>query len=224
MDFDVCIMHDRRRAASMPQLRDWLADDYDGPVAIADGTFGGPWLALKTAIYIAVESRKTHLIAVEDDAMLCRRFVNAAKRLASIRPDDVIHLFASANQAGREVWDAQRRRRSWCRPQPHKVIGNVGVIIPCSLGAAFLEWASNPFVDMEIATIAPSKPNTGDTRLWKYLTEVRNTTSVLAVPSLVQHADGPSLIGSMQAERTAQWWIGRDVDPMDMEWDSGAYL
>lgn len=223
----VSIMHDRRRADRLPPLIARLTDDPwfdDNPApTIADGTYGGPWLALFKSLYMG-PADATHTIIVEDDAIPARNFITGAYNAIRSRPDDVLYLFASERQAGDRMRMAAASGCSWSPANIARTIGTVAAVIPRAISRPFIGWACTPRGMLIAAIEFPEKPLTGDARFFYWMGNVRRYTPLVASVNIADHDESDvstSLIGTRQmVPRRSPVFIGSDSDAGAVVWNS----
>ena len=227
----IAIMHDDRRAERLQPLLDQLQDPPPEiqEVFVANGSRGGPWLALFKALFFGPEDR-THTITIEDDAILSRNFLQGAINAIHSRPNDLLYLFASSRQAGYEMKKARGRGCSWAETNPRRTVGTVAACIPRTIAEPFIKWGCSPETMVLSSTLWPHKPMSGDSRLYFWMVNLRGGDFCESYPdcdaakfplvsavSLADHdEDDPqqdSLIGTRQTvARRSPTFIGEGAD------------
>lgn len=188
IDFRVVTHHSRREMG-------WsLARRVGGILLEDDGTLGEYENHRRAWADFGLDSA-THICVLQDDAVPILNFVNTAHQAIAARPDDLVSLYVGTGRPGPDAVlknaqvNAERYAGAWL--EDVNLLWGVGVVMPA-------EWAYR-FSEHE-----PEGLDYYDNRLgfwWKRRTG-RKVQYVW--PSLVDHADGESLVSVReQPERRA---------------------
>jgi hypothetical protein len=192
------------------QLSNWGAD----PSLVLDRG-RGLWDTARRA-WLTCNTEKTHHLVLQDDVVLCNRFLDAVEFIKNcIPPNNVISF---CNDFGPDSDEAMKRNIRWIRTKA--VRSAQALMIPSPLVPRWITWC-----DLNVREDYPHD----DIRLEMYLIAERlycwNTT-----PSLVQHRAGPSIRGRVNAENLphqARYFVS-DNDPLVFKWATdilhGTYL
>lgn len=153
------------------------------PVCVVDDS--GPErgnLANAVRAWEAVGVDATHHLVLQDDVILCDRFVERVLAAARARPGDAISLFCewgsrSANLVRMAAW----RDLSWARAVD-MYTPSQGLIMPRAMALDFVADVDDP-------------TGADDLALSSFLRRGGHS-SVVTVPNLVEHDDHPSLTGN----------------------------
>lgn len=186
---DVAVQHHPDRA----DLVERLLRAFDAPPRVV--TDPDPDSPVRSALrtYVAclesVAADATHLLVIQDDAVVCDRFTERMHAAVAEHPDALVPLFVPGVGAHRTaVLQAQRRGERWAR-LPHMWTPTVATVWPVARAAEFLAWLTEHRYDPH----GRHRGDDGPVGKWVQ----RSRVAVWApVPSLVQHPDDtPSLIG-----------------------------
>lgn len=161
---------------------------------------------------LAYEPDATHHVVVQDDAILCKDFLEGCEAVARYAPRKPVCLYIG-------------------KVRPHAQTVSPAVQHVRDTGGAFLEM-DGPWwgVAVIVPTIfIPKLCQWGATRKhianydkrmarWFYLQKIK---CLYTVPSLVDHRpvdENPSLVAGRNGNRRAQYFIG-DTSPLDVPWD-----
>lgn len=173
--------------------------------------FGDRWETGRRALLAAHPASDRHVI-VQDDAVLCRNFVQGAAAAACHAGDQPVAFYCGNARPLRGIFDnlvqrARARGNSWVQEQgPY---WGVSVAIPTHHIVDLVEWGDAH----EDVT-----PNF-DIRMAAWYRQKRKKC-LYTMPSLVDHRpihENPSLVEGRTANRQARWFIG-DRDPLDIDW------
>jgi len=209
------VQHDPRRAALLPPLLAQLP----GAQAVADPGASeprrSPWRCYRACLQ-ALEPGASHLLVVQDDAILCRDFAQAIPLLAAARPDDPLCLFVpgvGANQ--RRVLQACASGALWAELDPLAWVPCVAVLWPRAQAEALLAFAEQKRY--------PESRSADDAIVGDFSRETR-TRFLAPVPSLCDHDDSQrSLVGTanwsgLSPARVAACWLGAELSPLSFAW------
>jgi hypothetical protein len=170
-----------------------------------------PWRTYRACLE-ATPGWATHRLVLQDDALVCARFRDAALAAASARPGDLLALFASGVPDHRDaVLDACRRRAAWCVLDTVPWVPAVALLWPAGLIPKLLA-----FVDRQGW---PAHFTADDEKVWHWA-QAEGVTVWATVPSLVQHPDdvpstlGMRALGGRDPARVAAVWAG-DLEGCD---------
>jgi hypothetical protein len=139
----------------------------------------------------------SHLLIVQDDAVLADNFVPAVKQIAEAKPDTPVCLFLGAlpRDVMKKAIQAMRAETRYVPLPQRSFLPIVAVLWPREKAVEFLEWATeNPKLPGQ------QEPRSDDAMggMWKMRTRQH---ILVAVPSIVEHPDiERSTIG-----RQTQW-------------------
>ncbi len=131
----------------------------------------------------------THHLVVQDDAILCKNFLKHASAALLARPYVPISFFTSVK--------TEKPLRAWFTSPAH--LSGLAVSLPVQFIDPWLRWW-------------PEETLHDDGAMWRWLYEQGIEIS-LTNPSLVQHAELPSLLN--HSHRSAPNF---DPDPGDINW------
>lgn len=141
-----------------------------------------------------------HLLVIQDDAVPIDGLIEHCERAVKERPDDMIGLYVGQVRPKRArvlsaVQKADRLGASWLVCD--ELFWGVATILPCAAICALLAFCENV-----------AQPY--DERLGKAWCAVTERDVVYTWPSLVSHADGPSVITSrpQRADGRVAWRVG----------------
>lgn len=171
----------------------------------------------------ALESGATHAVIVQDDAIVCKNFPLAVKRVIKAHPNVPICLFVSAMKTKtlryytRAIRADQRYTEVWFQD----FLPVVAVIWPKTKIEEFFEWYAT---DPKLPGMPNPRSDDAVVGSWMKFTRQR----VLAtVPSLVEHPDDTTSVkwsagskvpsGTGNKTRRAFIYIG-DRDPLELDW------
>jgi hypothetical protein len=204
----VVIVHDRRRAAMAAALlaeverqramRKVWPCEITGVRLSDDGSGHSPWVGLKCALAAECWAHRqtpsgevqspTHVLILEDDAAPAPGSLAASVRACITRPNDVLYLSATKEQAGAHMM------RELDGPCPASwvyvtgmVVGTVATIIPVHVARRFLDWASDVCNECRFIRERPEAAGDGDARLTQYLVDVCGVAQVVSTWSVWGH-------------------------------------
>jgi hypothetical protein len=169
-----------------------------------DARLPSPWRTYRACL---APSTASHLLVLQDDAILCRHLVASA---ALIARDDPVLLFVGG--APVRLAHALRKARSHLVPvtlRSSEWMPLVAVLWPTPLATAFRAWADRHTVPRSDDAVAGQWVKATGQPLWA------------TAPSLVEHDDRqPSLVRrhGRSPWRRAHAWIGPDADPLALDW------
>lgn len=176
-----------------------------------DAAIRSPWRTYRECL-VDPPRGVTHLLVLQDDVVPCRNLVAACERIA--RPEPVVlwlggapvriaHAAKQASLQGQRIVPVRLRGGDW--------LPVVAVLWPVEVAGRFIEWAGSNRL--------PGDPNprSDDAVAGRWARKTGQEVWV-AVPSLVEHGRGLSLIrrrSNRSPWRVAFEWIG-DRDPLDI--------
>lgn len=160
----------------------------------------------------------SHVLIIQDDAVVCKNFPEAVSRIAAAKPDNVVSLFVGGlkGRTTRDFLVALDRRDSYTNIYFRDIHHVVAVLWPAAQAKAFLDWTKNNDIP------GTPKPRSDDAVFGAWARLTRNRI-LCTVPSLVQHPDDVvSTIGlrnraGSDRGRVAVHYIG-DGDPLELDW------
>jgi hypothetical protein len=179
-----------------------------------------PWRCYRRCLSDPPEA-VTHVVIVQDDAIVCRNFGEAVELVTAARPDDILSLFVGgvSRKTAQDMRAAAARGRHWSPLFFRDVSHVVALVWPVKLAAEFLEWAKEARLPGYRGVCRSDDAVVGE---W-----LRRTRRVAwaTVPCLVEHPDDvPTLIrqrerarDGLDRGRCAVTWIG-DGDPSELDW------
>lgn len=160
----------------------------------------------------------SHVLAIQDDAVVCQHFAEAIGKIALARPDDIVALFVGGlkNRTARDFRIALTRGDCYSHVYFRDIHHVVAVLWPAALAKAFLEWSRTHDVP------GMPQPRSDDAVFgaWARLTKRR---VLCTVPSLVEHPDDVKSTVGLRARagkdrgRVAVYYIG-EADPLELDW------
>lgn len=207
---DVALQHHPDRAFLLPRtahLKPTVVTDPD-PEGIRN-----PWRTYRACLE-TLPHGATHLLVLQDDALVCDGFLRVARAALKHRPDSPVTFFVptAMRRGSRLLLQACGRGSNWANLGYHEPwIPVVALCWPAALVPGFLEWA-------DARGFGPDRRRADDGIVGRWARESR--TDVWAtVPSLVEHPDDvDSLIGTKKRilRQAICFWDG--VTPID--WSS----
>lgn len=176
----------------------------------------GPW---RGYVKCLTDPVGTHLVVIQEDAVLCREFAATCERVAEAHPTVPVCLFVPGvlGETSRLIWRAQRSSKHVCNLAFRDLMPVVAVLWPVEKAQHVLEWASRT----DIAGVR--RPYASDDAVCGAWRRSTKQTVLCTVPSLVEHPDdipstwGSRAKGGMDKGRVAACYIG-DSDPLDIDW------
>lgn len=195
-----------------------LATDPDPPPPGTPPTDPGwsPWRTYRYALD-TTPPWATHRLILQDDALVCPRFVQAARLALAARPDRVVTFYVGGNArlAAARVTHAAGRGDCWTEVPQFSWVPVVALAWP-----ARLTGQVGPWVDRQRW---PRVFRADDEIVGRFLRHAGESLCA-TVPSLVDHPDDvPSLIGTRarggrDRGRVAACWIGDECDATAVDW------
>ncbi len=208
------IQHHPSRAHLLPALLAALP----GAQVIADPDPGNrrrsAWRSYQACLE-ALEPDASHLLIVQDDAIVCRDFAAALPLLIAARPDDLLCLFApGAGSHRKRVLQACAAGERWAELDPRQpFIPLVAAVWPRALAERFLAYGP---------AFRPTDTS-DDGNAWRWA-KAEGVRTFACVPSLVEHPDrevsavGKASFGGRNPARVAACWLGPEASALDLAW------
>jgi hypothetical protein len=187
----VVVSHPARSDAAL-----YLAAQVGGALVVDDGR--GEWATHERALEWAAGQDASHALVVQDDAVPVPRMLDHARAAVDAYPDGPIGLYVGrsrprAAQVQRAVEQADLVGASWL--EADSLLWGVATIFPTADLPGLLEWCRRAALPY-------------DQRIGLWYRRQRRPVRY-AWPSLVDHADGPSLIpGRPRREPRTAWRTG----------------
>lgn len=208
------VQHHPARRALLPSLL--AALDGLEPQVVADDADNLHWNAWQMYLRClrAAPADCTHLLTIQDDAEVCKDFVEALPRVLAAKPDEIVCLYVGGGGPGPGVIRAGNACLNWTRLSTQLWLPLVATVLPIVVVGQVLAWAEED----EHARRA----RMDDGMMGRFIRK-QKLTAWGTVPSLVQHPDQvPSLIRRKAAKgrdrnRIAACFIG-EFSPLDINW------
>lgn len=147
-------------------------------------------------------------LVLQDDAVVCRDLVGGLERaLQHVPAEAVVCLFLGNQRYLRTTGISQTRDEPWVVMSA--VTSGVGILVPTWTIDGMLTWCEqdrNPY----------------DARIGRYYETVLGWPTYYPLPSLVDHAVVPSLVGHPEGRR-AYRFIGEQSSALDVDWSRGVF-
>lgn len=153
-----------------------------------------PWGGYRACLS-AIPEWVTHLLVIQDDAVVCRNFAGAVDCISFSNPDVPVVLFLGGFPQGtaKRFTRALIRKQSYVTLHRSPIVPLVAVLWPKAKAEEFLLWSQ---------THKTTRADDGNAARWHADT---NQEILVAVPSLVDH---PDLVPSVKGGQKARW--GKD--------------
>lgn len=202
--------------ASRAAIRERLLWSIPEAQVIEDsGADANPWRGYQLCLTDIPDC--SHVVIVQDDAIVCDDFTDTVERVISARPDQPICLFLHGGDFLRTLKQAAQLRGNGARFVPlyfRDLMPVVAVAWPKQHAEHFLEWSKTAKLPG-----MPRPVRSDDACAGAWMREAR--VQVLAcMPSIVQHPDDvPSTIGKRHMggadKGRAAWWFDRSAGSYD---------
>ncbi len=176
-----------------------------------------PWRCY-LACLAALERNISHLLIVQDDALVSLDFLPTVEKIIAAHPERIAALFIPGTVHGgsRAMLDACANGQHWAQIPPQAFVPVVAVLWPRAEAEALLAYSeARPFARGRTADDA-------NVREWA---KIAQRTVWMTVPSLVDHPDdvvslaGQTAMGGRNPARTACCWAGRERwSPLEIDW------
>jgi len=173
---------------------------------------------------LAYDPESTHHAVIQDDVLVCRDLCAGLEQALAHVPDDVAvcGYVPSMRPARTLIEAAVLRAKAQCSSWIKMRTINTGtlIVVPTRLIPEMIAC----YDELERKGV----PNY-DRRISRFFELERNVPTYYTWPSLVDHADGPSLVAgrdgvdraNKKLNRTAHNFVGEDASALDLEWDRG---
>lgn len=186
--FSIAIMADKRRQDMVDNL---LAQLGDVPVTYDEK---GIWDNRKRAT-LAYDKKATHHLVLQDDAILCKDFINEVQKQIDARPNHAFSLYFGSRKSVQQTaidnliyGGVQMNWFSW----------GVGIMLPTAIIEDVIEYAEN----------IKGLDNHDDTRLGRYM-KANKYPVWYPLPSLIDHRVSESLMENTEGStRVAFKFLG----------------
>ena len=178
--------HPRRRPQAEALLARLHGDDQS---LVLDPDPDGPPSPLRTAAcaWAGPYGGASHRLVLQDDVLPAAGFMGLVSEAIRNRPDDPIAFYCNWNHwNGSPVRLAAFTGAGWAKAIPDEYAPSLAVVLPRTLAADFADYAQR-------LLIGGTPPD--DEALASFLRE-RNKPLFIAVPNLVEHMGGESLVGN----------------------------
>ncbi|MET9354722.1 hypothetical protein ABZY14_17330 [Streptomyces sp. NPDC006617] len=178
--------HPRRRDQAEALLARLHGDDR---ALVLDPDPEGPPSPLRTAAaaWAGPYGEAGHRLVLQDDVVPAKNFLDLVAEAVRSRPDDPIAFYSNWNHwNGSAVRLAALSGAGWARAVPDEYAPSLAVVLPTALAADFADHARR--------LLAHGTPP-DDEALSAFLRE-RGRALFIAVPNLVEHRGGDSLVGN----------------------------
>jgi len=155
------------------------------PILCMDTEKQGCWPTSRAAWVLGAGTGVSHVLVIQDDAVLADDFVAGATNALRARPADPVCFYS----ARKEVPAAVAKGRPWVSFGGSSWLNAQAVALPADLAVAFVAWAAQHEAEQ-----GARWGKSYDTRLAAFLVAHKRPMWVTA-PSLVDHADVPSQMG-----------------------------
>ena len=160
----------------------------------------------------AADPEATHLLILEDDALVSRDLIPAVTQITRVTGDSPISLYTGTGKPYGDrvkavITEARTRGAHLIRMRPGPLWG-VAIVYPAAHLPELADWYRRSPVPQYDARVAA----------WYAKTRV---APVYTLPSLVDHADIPSLLGGSDG-RHAHQFIGIDSSALSIDWMNAA--
>ena len=212
----IVVQHDPRRADILPRL----LPDLPGAQVVADpdptNPKRSPWRCY-LACLSEIKSDDSHLLIIQDDALVCLDFLPTVENVIAAHPDRITCLFVPGTPHGgsRAMLDACGRGEHWARIPDQAFVPCVAIVWPRAEAEALLTYSeARPF----------ARGRTADDANVKEWSKIAQRPVWMTVPSLVDHPDdvvslaGQTAMGGRNPARTACCWAGREWSPSQVDW------
>lgn len=181
------------------------------PAAVAWDEKNDEWHTARRALLAYGPAAEYHLV-VQDDALLCRALWDGLTAALPHAPAGaVVSLYAG-----------ETRRGAFWRAHTAAAGGTSSWLLTSRLWWGVAAAYPVEILDRLVAGCDTSAVREYDRRVSTWLRR-KGVAVAYTVPSLVDHADGPSLLhhdGTAPGTRArrAPWFIGEDASPLDVDW------
>lgn len=194
-------------------LVDQIIDSFESYIPFVSwDTFGSEWDTGRRAWLEGVGSHATHWLVLQDDAIICRNLLPGVERaLEYVPPGHPLSLYFGKARPHTNAIKGLARAAFSARTSfitTNRVNWGVALVVPTVL------------IPEMIAFCDPRDDPRYDNRISKFFLHRKGRQTWHTWPSLVDHANGESLLGHYQEDRTAHNFIGRTNSALDVDWSS----
>lgn len=158
--------------------------------------------------WLSYDKSATHHLVIQDDALVCLDFLDAAQNAAAMAPNWPICFSAIEYKVSKQFYRRAMANGDTWYPVSGRGVSAVSLMIPTRMIGGMLEGCQD--IDTEH----------DDVRISQYFKR-RGTPVLLSVPSLVDHRKSESLVGNTQhRNRGVLGFIGQDTSGLSIEWQS----
>lgn len=200
------VQHHPSRTDLLPRLLPHLRD----PILVVDpgGRLSSAWRCYRLCLRADIGDA-SHLLVIQDDAIPCEGFAEAAEAAVAARPETAVAFFLGGQPrtTAHQATIAMRRREPWAAWSPRDWWPTVASCYPAAMARSLAAW-----VDARKPDARGDDAPCGD-----FFRAHPHLEALVTVPSLVQHPDdAPSLIGRKHMSgknpgRTAKWLAQGDA-------------
>lgn len=176
-----------------------------------DGTWNA-WRSYQACLQKAPDYG--HLLVVQDDALPCPHFAEAARQALAMKNDVIVCFYVGGGGVGIPLQHAANRCASWAPLNRTLWVPLVATAFPAAIVAELLSWAADD---------SWARKARGDDAVLGKFMRAKGHTAWATVPNLVQH---PDLVPSVNRHRNARGldrnrvavcWVG-DHDARELVW------
>lgn len=203
MNVSVAIMAHPARGAYVEELLEAL----DAPAEVVWATGKDVWETRRRTLE-AHDPSADYLVMLQDDALVCRDLIAGVQEIVRY-VDGPISLYTGTQRPSQTSTAVHLAIASFTdspffrAPGPH---WGVGLVMPTALIGELVKGAGG------LKGI-----HADDMRMQRWL-RAQGIDCTYTVPSLVDHRQGPSLVGHPQKGRKAYNFIGSDSSALDVDW------
>lgn len=162
----------------------------------------------------------SHVLVIQDDAIVCKNFPETVQRIMAARPDRVISMFVGGlrNRTTRNFLRALTVHERYMEIYFRDIHHVVAVLWPASTAKDFMNWTASH----DIPGMPAPRSDDAVFGSWARLSKNR---VLCTVPCLVEHPDDVQSTVGLRAKggndkgRVAVNFIG-DADPLELDWES----
>lgn len=176
-----------------------------GPAAVYWDTDNNRWhTGLKALRGEAGHAETTHSLILQDDAILCKDFVEGVLRVIQMVPEGIpVNLYTGVYRKFIHEMNTAYMQKPFNWLVTPGILWGVGIVLPT-------------FDLLDIISYCEDRPEQNyDMRISRYYENVKQCGVWSPIPSLVDHRDGPSLVAGRRGGRRAWKFIGRNASALD---------
>lgn len=173
----------------------------------------GVWWNTRRA-WLAYAEDATHHIAMEEDVIPCKDFMQTAERIAELLPEHIITFYSGASSKNHFA-RVERKSEHWFVRYNSSPPGPA-VMMPVEMARKYVAWVDKNMVQARI--------NNEDEALWAFI-HWHNLDEWHCVPTLVQHVGNErSSIGYNSAGKVSPHFIGENFSGLSIDWTPSANI